>query len=110
MSFAGTTKHAIGVMLGVVTECFLIEEGVSGAPNASYPVHKVTIVPFAQEMRRDTSVWGEVLGFHVISGATSPLGFSFFTKKKAIRAHGHSMCFPLLLSVFLFDIITFSPL
>jgi len=94
-------------MLGVVTECFLVAEGISGSPNASYPVHKVTIVPFAQEMRRDTSVWGEVLGFHVIAGAMSPLGFSFFTKKKAARAQTHSTCSYPSLSVF-FDIIIFS--
>jgi hypothetical protein len=78
------TKHnAVGVMLGVVSECFIVEETMAGPASAPYPVHKITIVPFAQEIRRDTSVWGLLLGFRSISGAVSTQGFSFSSRKKA---------------------------
>jgi hypothetical protein len=65
-------------MLGVVTECFLIEESFMG----STAVHKITIAPFAQEMRRDTSLWGQLFGFRIISGSMSSMGFSFLTRRK----------------------------
>lgn len=78
----GTPNFAVGIMLGVVTECALIEEALVGPPASPYAVHKVTIIPFTQEMRRDTSVWGRLLSFTVISGAISDMGISFSTRKK----------------------------
>jgi hypothetical protein len=64
-------------MIGVVTECFLVEEGTS-----PYVVHKITIVPFAQEMRRDAALWGQLFGFRSITASVSSEGISFLTRKQ----------------------------
>lgn len=69
-------------MIGVTTECFIVSEGSAGSLSAPYPVHKITIVPFAQEMRRDTSLWGQLFGFQVVSGTVSNFGISFLTRKQ----------------------------
>jgi hypothetical protein len=78
----GTENFAVGIMLGVVTECALIEDTVVGPALSPYTVHKVSIIPFTQEMRRDTSVWGRLFNFNVIVGAISDMGISFSTRKK----------------------------
>lgn len=82
LKIAGANINAVGIMLGVATECFLVDECLSGSANAPYPVHKVTIVPFAQEMRRDTSLWGQLFGFHLVTGSVSNLGISFSTRRQ----------------------------
>ena len=79
LKMADSNEFAIGIMLGVVTECFLIAEGALGQ---HHTVHKISIAPFAQEMRRDTSLWGEVLGFDSIIGSVSEEGLSFSTRAK----------------------------
>ena len=83
MRLADTRQLAIGIMLGVVTECNVVNEFTGGSASGPYSLRKVTIAPFAQEMRRDTSVWGRVLGFRSIVGAVSSLGISFSTRRKA---------------------------
>jgi hypothetical protein len=75
--------HVVGIMLGVVTECALISEAAVGPAMSPYVVHKISIVPFTQEMRRDTSVWGQLYNFDVISGPITEMGISFSTRKKA---------------------------
>lgn len=71
---------AFGVMTGTVTESFLFVPAESGTSHATYTNHKLTIAPFEQDFRRDTAVWGQLFGFHVISGSISPAGFSFTTR------------------------------
>jgi hypothetical protein len=82
MKLAGQNTNAVGIMLGVATECFLVTECTGGSQAAPYPIHKISIVPFAQEMRRDTSVWGKLFNFHVISGSVSSFGISFLTRRQ----------------------------
>src|SRR6202041_2096229 len=65
------------IMLGTATESMLFQE----CP-LPYPVHKITIAPFKQEMRRDTSLWGLLFGFSIMAGSISDLGFSFLTRRK----------------------------
>ena len=77
LKIAGTTHNAVGVMIGVVTECFLVKEAT-----VPYVVHKVTIVPFSQDIRRDTAVWGQLFAFRTIPGSVSSYGFSFLTRKQ----------------------------
>jgi hypothetical protein len=77
LKIAGTTQNAVGIMIGVVTECYLVEEGTT-----PYPVHKITIVPFAQDMRRDTALWGQLFGFRSITASVSAGGISFLTRKQ----------------------------
>jgi hypothetical protein len=79
MKLADTKQMAIGVMVGVLTECALVEPAMIGSNISPIPIWKVMIAPFPQEMRRDTSVWGQVFGFKNIPGAISDLGFSFST-------------------------------
>jgi hypothetical protein len=73
--------NAVGIMIGIVTECNLVEPGIGGPVTMSYPIHKVSIAPFKQEMRRDTSCWGQVMGFRKISGPVSELGITFSTRR-----------------------------
>ena len=81
---AGTDDLAVCIMLGTATESMLFQE----CP-LPYPVHKITIAPFKQEMRRDTSLWGLLFGFSVMAGSISDLGFSFLTRRKdAFRSQG----------------------
>ena len=77
LKIAASSHNAVGIMIGVVTECYLVEEGT-----LPYPVHKVTIVPFAQDMRHDTALWGQVFGFRSITASISPDGMSFLTRKQ----------------------------
>lgn len=82
LKIAGTNNYAVGIMLGVATECFLVNESTAGSQFASYPVRKITIVPFAQEMRRDTSLWGKLFSFRVVTGSVSSFGISFLTRRQ----------------------------
>jgi hypothetical protein len=82
LKIAGTNTNAICIMLGVVTECFLVDDAkVISQP---YPARKITIVPFAQEMQRDTSLWGQLFNFHVITTSVSGQGMSFLTKRQGL--------------------------
>jgi hypothetical protein len=82
LKIAGTNNNAVGIMLGVISECYLVGETTSGSSISPYLVRKVTIVPFAQEMRRDTSLWGQLFDFDVVAGTVSSLGFSFLSRKQ----------------------------
>lgn len=77
---ADTKGLARCIMTGTVTESYLIASAESGPRYSPYAVHKVTIAPFEQDFRRDTSVWGLMFDFHVIAGMISPAGFSFTTR------------------------------
>jgi hypothetical protein len=72
IKIAGSNTNAVCVMLGVVTESLLVDEGA--VVSQAYPARKVTIVPFAQEMRRDTSFWGQLFKFKVVSASVSMHG------------------------------------
>jgi hypothetical protein len=71
---------AICVMTGTLTESCLIGSSDAGPRHSPYPIHKVTIAPLEQEMRRDASLWGLLFDFRVITGSMSPAGFSFATR------------------------------
>ena len=71
---------AICVMSGTLTESFLIASSEAGPRHSPYSIHKVTVAPMEQEMRRDASVWGMLFDFHVITGMMSPAGFAFTTR------------------------------
>lgn len=71
---------AICIMSGTLTESFLIAPSEAGPRHSPYSIHKVTVAPLEQEMRRDTSVWGMLFNFHVITGMMSPAGFGFATR------------------------------
>lgn len=78
----------VGIMSGVSTDSHILSS-VSVGPNASaYDQHQVTVVPFHQEIRRDVSAWGQILGFKVIKGTTNCKGFVFVT-----RGSGKSVSF-----------------
>jgi hypothetical protein len=81
---ADSKMLTIGIMTGTTTESFILSPCEGGPRHSPWNMHKVTIAPFTQDMRRDTSLWGLVLDFHVIAGLTSSLGFTFST-----RAEGH---------------------
>lgn len=78
----------IGLMSGVSTDSHLVSSVQVGPAHSPYKQHRVTIIPFQQEIRRDTSAWGQILGFKVISGTTNSKGFAFVT-----RGDGKSVTF-----------------
>jgi hypothetical protein len=84
LTIKDTTTNAVGIMIGITTECNLVEPGNGGPAAAPYPVHKVSIAPFKQEMRRDTSCWGRVFGFRRITGPITENGISFSTRKEVL--------------------------
>ena len=67
-------------MTGTLTESYLVEPSESGPRNLPYYIHKVTIAPLEQEMRRDSSVWGMMFNFQTIVGMMSQAGFGFVTR------------------------------
>lgn len=71
---------AICVMTGTLTESYLIGSLEAGPRHSPYSIHKVTIAPLEQEMRRDASAWGLLFDFRVITGMMSPAGFGFATR------------------------------
>lgn len=71
---------AICVMTGTLTESYLLEPAEAGPRNLPYSIHKVTIAPLEQEMRRDSSLWGLLFGFQTIVGMMTPAGFGFATR------------------------------
>ena len=71
---------AVCVMTGTLTESFLVGFSEAGPRQSPYPIHKVTIAPLEQEMRRDASLWGLLFDFHVVTGMMSPAGFGFATR------------------------------
>ena len=71
---------AICIMTGTLTESYLVEPSESGPRNLPYYIHKVTIAPLEQEMRRDSSVWGMMFNFQTIVGMMSQAGFGFATR------------------------------
>jgi hypothetical protein len=81
----GDTKPLMAycVMTGMVTKSFLLMPTESRSPHLVFINHKLTIAPFEQDFRHDTAIWGQLFGFHVISGSISMGGFSF-----TIRAEG----------------------
>jgi hypothetical protein len=84
MKMAGTKSMAVGIMLGVVSECFIAEAVMAGSSLSPYAVHRVSIVPFPQEMRHDTSVWGKVFQFFDMVGpVNNSIGISFSTRKRS---------------------------
>lgn len=77
---------AVCVMTGIVTDCAIISDGCTGGPDNEKAVHKISIAPFRQEFRRDTTMWGKVLNFDNISCAISAEGLSFTTKPRTLSA------------------------
>jgi hypothetical protein len=71
---------AVCIMTGTLTESYLVASSEAGPRHSPYPIHKVTIAPLEQEMRRDASVWGKLFDFRVITGMMSPAGFAFTTR------------------------------
>lgn len=71
---------AVCIMTGTLTESYLVASSEAGPRHSPYPIHKVTIAPLEQEMRRDASVWGLLFDFRVITGMMSPAGFGFGTR------------------------------
>ncbi|KAF8068804.1 hypothetical protein FPV67DRAFT_1668867 [Lyophyllum atratum] len=90
IKMADTRQAAVGIMLGVVTDCSLFTAATTGSISSQIEVHRITIAPAPQEMRRDTSIWGALLDFPdgVITGPSSPLGFSFTTFPKGKGGSG----------------------
>jgi hypothetical protein len=79
LKIVSTRQLAIHVMTGYLAKSFLVTPGAAGPSLNPWTVHKVTIAPFTQDMRRDTSFWGMLLDFHVIASTSGPLGFTFTT-------------------------------
>jgi hypothetical protein len=77
---------AVCIMTGIVTDCAIISEGSSGSPENEKMVHKISIAPFRQEFRRDTTMWGKILNFDSLSCAVSTEGLSFTTKPRTLSA------------------------
>lgn len=77
---------AVCLMTGIVSDCAIISEGCTGGPDNEKIVHKISLAPFRQEFRRDTTMWGKILNFDNLSCAISTDGISFTTKPKTVSA------------------------
>ena len=92
----------IGIMTGTTTESFLFTAVEGGPRHNPWTEHRITLAPFTQDMRRDVSMWGLVLNFHVIGGLANSLGFSFTTRAEG-KGDGAYGKHKLLLSKFHVD-------
>lgn len=77
---------AVCIMTGIVTDCAIVSEGCTGSPDNEKTVHKISIAPFRQEFRRDTTMWGKILNFDSLSCGISTEGLSFTTKPRTLSA------------------------
>ena len=77
---------AVCIMTGIITECAVISDGCTGGPDNEKVVHKVSIAPFRQEFRRDTTMWGRVLKFNSLSCSILTEGISFTTRPRTLSA------------------------
>lgn len=77
-------------MLGAVSQCVLVSDDV----DPSYPAHKITIVPFAQDIRRDMSLWGQLFGFEIVTGSVSESGISFLSRMQGTSYYPKSNSAP----------------
>lgn len=75
-----TKSLAICIMTGTVTESFLLASAEAGPRHSPYAIHKITVAPFEQDFRRDTSTWGLLFNFRVITGMISSVGFGFASR------------------------------
>ncbi|KAG6913648.1 hypothetical protein DXG01_005331 [Tephrocybe rancida] len=73
----GKGVFCAGVMCGVVTASHLMPSNIITAPGSGINYHRVTIVPFAQELRRDMAMMTQVLGLEDPKASISSLGLSF---------------------------------
>jgi hypothetical protein len=80
------SSMAVCIMTGIVTDCAIVSEGYTGGPDNEKTVHKISLAPFRQEFRRDTTMWGKILNFDNLSCAISTEGLSFTTKPKTLSA------------------------
>ena len=71
---------AVCIMTGTLTKSYLVASFEASPCHSLYLIHKVTIASLEQEMRRDTSVWGKLFDFQVITGMMSLAGFAFTTR------------------------------
>jgi len=76
----GKKNLAVCVMTGTLTESYLVGSTEAGPRHSPYLIHKVSIAPLEQEMRRDASAWGLLFDFRVITGMASQAGFGFATR------------------------------
>lgn len=76
----GSETFCQGLMSGVVTSSKIISSVQLTGLKGEYKQHRVTIAPFPQEMRRYSSVWGQLLNFTVVLATTSRIGISFVTR------------------------------
>jgi hypothetical protein len=74
-----TCQLAVNIMTSSLAESFLVTPSLAGPTTNPWMVHKITIVLFTQDMQWDTSVWGQLLGFHVISLNSCEGGITFTT-------------------------------
>ena len=77
---------AVCIMTGIVTDCAIISEGFTGSPDNEKTVHEISLAPFHQEFQRDTTMWGKVLNFDLLSCAISTEGLLFTTRPRTLSA------------------------
>jgi hypothetical protein len=79
IKFTDSNSIAIGIMALVVKESHI---RIPTNSNVGNPIYRLTGLPFAQEWRRDISVWGMKLRFDNcdITGPVSSSGISFQTR------------------------------
>jgi hypothetical protein len=75
---------AVCIMTGVISKCSIVAEGVSGAQESIKAVHKVSILPFHQDFRHDTTFLGIVFQFNAIAGSVSADGIAFTMRPKPL--------------------------
>ncbi|RDB30829.1 hypothetical protein Hypma_005839 [Hypsizygus marmoreus] len=79
LKITATKQPAVCVMIGLVTECYLRSSVQTGGNQSQYAVHRLTVAPAPQEMRRDMSTWGLLFGFSEMPAPITDSGFSFNT-------------------------------
>ena len=83
LKWKGPLSTAVCLITGIITECCIISQGMSGPPDSVKSVHKVCIAPFHQDFQHDTTAWGKVLGFNMISCAVFNEGIAFTMRLKS---------------------------
>ncbi|KAG6888588.1 hypothetical protein C0992_008119 [Termitomyces sp. T32_za158] len=83
----GKGAFCISIMCGVVSASNLFDSWVMVGPQGGkYKQHRITLIPFFQEIRRDVSIMCLVLGLEEPLGTTSCHGFAFVSRGEGKKA------------------------
>ncbi|KAF9455955.1 hypothetical protein BDZ94DRAFT_1315650 [Collybia nuda] len=71
---------AVGLYTGICTRGTVVDVDLIGPPQSQYEVHGISVAGTDQDTRRQMALMGKVLNYSEVTGNSSDLGLSFYTR------------------------------